>query len=250
MQVFDHIDPQKLEQRDAELWAIAIAMIVILAGGMTLLMYPASFSSPVVLSGVSVRKIIYSFCILCLLLVGYLLERHLTVRHLRRQLEEERTRTARLVGQASAGLLESLPGHEPFSDQLQLDFSRAVSFQQPLSLVLAALKPSRLVLESSETSTAFVDAVKAMIRKLRGGDSIYLLAPGVFGILLPQMFGDDADRVAERVREGLLDASGANNRFTFELRVVNYPRQAASVRDIDLIVASYCAETRPEKQTA
>jgi GGDEF domain-containing protein len=250
VQVFDHIDPQKLEQRDAELWAIAIAMIVILAGGMTLLMYPASLSSPVVLSGVSVRNIIYSFCILCLLLVGYLLERHLTVRHLRRQLEEERTQTARLVGQASAGLLESLPGRGQFSDQLQLDFSRAVSFQQPLSLVLAALKPSRLVLESSETSTAFVDAVKAMIRKLRGGDSIYLLAPGVFGILLPQMFADDADRVAERAREGLLDASGANNRFTFELRVVNYPREAASVRDIDLIVASYCAETGPEKQTA
>lgn len=248
MQVFDHIDPNKLEQRDAELWIMAIAMIVILAGGMALLMYPSAVSSALILSGVSVREIIYSFCILCLLLVGYLMERQMTVRHLRQQLGEERTRTARLLGQASAGLLESLPGHDQFGEQLQLDFSRALNFQQPLSLVLAVLKPSRPVLESGETSTVLVDAVKAMIRKLRGGDSIYLLAQGVFGILLPQMFGDDADRVTERLREGLVDASGAHNRFTFELRVVNYPRQAASVRELGAIVESCCAEARPENQ--
>ena len=88
MQVFDHIDPRQLERRDAELWTIAIAMIGILAGGMALLMYFSFHWSPVLPQGVALKEIVFSFCVLSLLLVAYLVERQLTVRHLRTQLRE------------------------------------------------------------------------------------------------------------------------------------------------------------------
>jgi hypothetical protein len=42
VQIFDHSDPGKLERRDGELWTVAVAMIGILAVGMTL---PVYFSS-------------------------------------------------------------------------------------------------------------------------------------------------------------------------------------------------------------
>jgi len=80
VQVFDHIDPGKLERRDAELWTVAITMIAVLAVGMALLMYFSSHWNPALPRGVSLREIIFSFCLLCLLLVAYLVERQLTVR--------------------------------------------------------------------------------------------------------------------------------------------------------------------------
>jgi len=247
VQVFDHIDPRKLERRDAELWIMAITMIGILAGGMALLMYFSSLWSPVLPKGVSLREIIFSFCVLSLLLVAYLVERQLTVRHLRKQLREERTRTVRLLGQASADLLETLPDLEQFRARLQLEFSNAETFQQPLSLVLTLIRPSRQVLESDETSTVIADAVKATARMLRGEDMVYLLAQGVFGILLPGLLEEDAERLAERVRERLLDASGAHHRFAFNVHVINYPRHVASINEIDDFIESCGAEAGPEK---
>jgi GGDEF domain-containing protein len=247
VQVFDHIDPRKLERRDAELWIIAIAMIGILAGGMALLMYFSSLWSPALPKGISLREIILSFCVLSLLLVAYLVERQWTIRQLRKQLGEERTRTIRLLGQASADLLETLPGPEQFRPRLKLEFSRAETFEQPLSLVLSVLRPSQQVLESSETSTVIADAVKATIRMLRGEDVVYLLAQGVFGILLPGILEENAERVAERLRDRLLDVSGANNRFAFNVHVINYPRQVASISEIDHFIESYSAEAGTEK---
>ncbi|MFZ0964956.1 MAG: GGDEF domain-containing protein [Terriglobia bacterium] len=247
MQVFDHIDPQKLERRDAELWIMAITMIGILAVGMALLMYFSSLWNPVLPKGVSLREITLSFCTLSLLLVAYLVERQLTVRRLRKQLREERTRTARLLGQASADLLETLPDLEQFRTRLSLEFSSAETFQQPLSLVLTHLRPSRQVIESDETLTVIADAVKATFRMLRREDMVYLLAQGVFGILLPGLLEEDADRVAERLRERLLDASGANNRFAFNVHLINYPRHVASISEINNFIESCGAEAGPDK---
>ena len=250
MQVFDHIDPQELDRRDAELWIIAITMLGVLAGGMALLMYFSFHWSPVLPKGVSLREIIFSFCVLSLLLVAYLVERQLTVRRLRKQLRQERTRTASLLGQASSDLLETLPGFEQFRARLKLEFSSAKTFQQPLSLVLTVLRPARQVLESGETSMVIADAVKATVRMLRRENMMYLLAQGQFGILLPGVLEEDADRVAERLRERLLDAAGANNRFAFNVQVINYPRQVASISEIDEFIESCGSETGPEKPPA
>ncbi len=248
MQVFDRIDPGKLDQRDAELWVLALAMILVLGGGLALLMYPAAFSNPVTLSGVSVRGIFFGFCVLCVLLVGYLMEREFVLRHLRKQLEEERTRTTRLLSQASADLLDSLPGHGEFRARLELDFGRAAAFKQPLSVIVARLKASKQVVEAGETSTAYVDAVKAIIRKLRGADSIYLVAPSVLAIILPGVFGDHAGRIAERLAEGLVDAAGANNRFIYDLRIINYPEHTASAGEMEQKAESYFAGAWPQGQ--
>ncbi len=247
MQVFDRIDPHKLDQRDTELWALAIAVILVLAAGMAFLMHLAS-SSPVTLSGESGRRIFFSFCILSLLLAGYLTERQFTVRKLRRQLEEERTQTTNLLSQASADLLQSLPGYEHFQDRLAMDFRRAVSLRQPLSLVITRLKLSPKLADAGEISTAYVDAAKTMIHKLRGEDSLYLLASGVFGILLPGVRGEDANRVVKRLSEGLSEASGAGKRFASDLRLVNFPEHAATAREMEQVANTYMAEAQPEQQ--
>jgi GGDEF domain-containing protein len=94
------------------------------------------------------------------------------------------------------------------------------------------------------------DAVKTTVRMLRRENTMYLLAQGKFGILLPGVLEEDADRVAERLRERLLDAAGANNRFAFNVQVINYPRQVASISEIDDFIESCSSEAGPEEHPA
>ena len=104
MHIFDHIEASKIDRRDEQLWVLAIAMILIFSGGLGVLAYPAAFSTPVPVNGTWVRRVFVGFCVLSLLLIGYLIERQVIIRRLRSRLMEERTRAARLLSQASADL--------------------------------------------------------------------------------------------------------------------------------------------------
>lgn len=242
MHIFDEIDPSKLERRDTQLWVLAMAMITILATGIALLIYPSAFTAPVVLSGPFVKRAFFSFCVLALLVVGYLMERRIVVRRLRKRLEEEQTRARRLLNEASAELLQTLPGVEHFRDRLAMEFRRATNAQLPLSLVLVGLQPSNQLKVSGDVLTANGDAAKAMVRKLRGEDSIYLFRAGVFGVVLPGVRASDGNRVAERLAEGLADASGASDRFSFILRVVSYPENATSAHQMERAAMTFFVE--------
>jgi hypothetical protein len=41
-----------------------------------------------------------------------------------------------------------------------------------------------------------------------------------------------AERIAKRVADGLSDAAGATNRFTYKISVVNWPANAASAHEL------------------
>ncbi len=240
MRVFDRVDPAALERRDWQLWMLALAVILILAGGVALLMYPAVFSNPFAMTGPTLHKVFFGFCILSFLLVGYLIDRHLLIRRLRRELAEEHQQSVELVEQASADLLASLPRFEHFQDRLAMEFRRAAHIEQPLSLLMVGLRASEEVVATEGAAATFGDAAKALIRRLRREDSIYMFRPGVFGIVLPGVSIAGASCVSTRLEEGLMDASGADNRFTFQIRLVNFPEHAATAREMEqMAVASF-----------
>lgn len=242
MRVFDQIDPLTIERREWHLWLLAFVVMLVLALGMALLMYPTVFSSPVILTGTTLRKVFFGFCALTILLIGYLLDRQLVIRQLRRDLMEEQARNIRLRHQASAELLETLPGFSHFQDRLAMEYRRANTTHQPLSMLVISLTASRGISDPKEIDASYGDAAKAVVRRLRREDSIYLFRPGVFGIVLPGTSGGDAYRVSERLGEGLRDASGASDRFSFDLRVVNYPEHTASAREMEQVARSFLPE--------
>jgi GGDEF domain-containing protein len=233
MQAFDHISLENLERRQWQLVALAVAVILILATGMSLLMYPAVFAQPVVLSGTTLRQAFFGFCALSSLLVSYIVDRQITITKLRKRLAEEKEQVNVVRKQASADLLENLPRFDHFRDRLAMEFRRASRTQQPLSLLTVKLKPSRQLAETAEVQTAYADAVKTLTRKLRGQDSIYVFAPGVFGIILPGANLDDANRVVDRLAEGLEVVACARASFAFDLQVFNYPTHAGTAREIE-----------------
>jgi GGDEF domain-containing protein len=227
------MDPVTLERRQWHLSILAISMIVVLLTGMALLMFPAVFSNPVILSGLTLRKTFFGFCALGVLLVGYLVDRQILIGHLRKRIAAEERQIDRIRQEASIDLLNNLPGLDHFRDCLAMDYRRAFNTGQPLSVLVVQLKPSRELAASSEVTTAFGDAVKAASRKLRGEDTLYYLAPGVFGIVLPGMSTLGALGVQERLSDGLHDASGASERFSFKVKVLNYPDHAATAREME-----------------
>ena len=87
------------------------------------------------------------------------------------------------------------------------------------------------------------DAAKVLSRKLRMEDSLYRLSTEVFGIVLPGATEEVARQTANRLSEGLADASGASNRYTADIQVVNYPDHVNSASEMERRASSMVTES-------
>jgi GGDEF domain-containing protein len=239
MDFFDKVDPKTLDRRHWQLSVLSLGMILVLGAGMALLMYPAVFGSNAAPTGHTKRILFFGFCALCVLMVAYLLNRQYIVHQLRENVVEQKTQIARLRQEASADLLGTLPGFSHFQDQLTMGFRRAAQIGEPLSLILVRLKPSPMFDSPPEVSVALGDAARVLLRKLRTDDSLYHLSSGAFAMVLPNTCGADMNQVASRVTEGLTDASGAGNSFSFDIQVVNYPEQVSTAYEIERLADSF-----------
>jgi GGDEF domain-containing protein len=233
MDVFDKLNQQTLQRRDRQLFLLALGMILILGAGMALLMYPMVFGKTAGLAAPPSRTLFFGFCVLCILMVAYLVNRQRVVQQLRTRLFEERGQMARLQEQSSAELLGTLLGLSHFQDRLAMDFRRTHQTHEPLSLILVRLDPAKPFAQGPQAQVALGDAAKVLGRKLRGEDSLYRLSVDVFAIVLPNTSRAVAQQAADRLSEGLADASGATNRFTAEIQVVNYPEHVTAASEME-----------------
>jgi GGDEF domain-containing protein len=155
------------------------------------------------------------------------------VKNLRATLIEEREQLAQVLQQSSAELLGTLMGFSHFQDRLTMDFRRATQINEPLSMLLVHIKPSKMFAQGPQAQVALGDAAKVLSRKLRLEDSLYRLSTEVFGIVLPGATEAVAQQTANRLAEGLADASGASDRFTTDIQVVNYPDHVNSASEME-----------------
>ena len=228
MFLFDKINPDHLDRRELQLSILACCTILILGAGLALLMYPVVFSY----SSLILRNAFYGFCALSTLLALYLVDRQVTILHLRRQIAEAGQRAAETKIEASAELLNAIPNLSSFKDRLAMEYRRAAAADQVLSvLVITVILPEE-VCSTPVAISLLSDAAKAISRKLRGQDSLYALRPHCFGTILPAVSRSVAERISNRVAEGLSDAAGATNRLTYKINIVNWPANAASAHDL------------------
>jgi len=221
MEVFDKVTQLTIDRRDRQLSILAVLMVIILGGGMALLMYPMVFGKTAVIQVAPSRTLFFGFCALCLLMVAYLVNRMFVVHNLRSSLIEEREQLSQVLQQASAELLGTLMGFSHFQDRLAMDFRRATQTGEPLSILVVRVKTSKIFAQGLQSQVALGDAAKVLSRRLRTEDSLYRLADEVFAIVLPGAPVDVAQKAAERLSEGLADATGASNRFTTDIEVLN-----------------------------
>lgn len=240
------VDSADVERREFQLGLFTCSAIVILAAGLALLMYPAVFPNGELSPNRTPQVAFYGFCGLSCLLVAYIVDRQITIQRLRHQLATDRLRASEALKQASADLLGTLPNFTTFEDRLSMEFRRAVAADLKLSVLVVKIKLHAAFCEPALGMSALGDAAKAISRKLREQDSVYLLRPGYFGVILPGVEKLAAERVSARVAEGLFDAAGAIDRFSFKIDAINYPEQIASAHDLELAVCDLLPEGNPQ----
>jgi len=231
-----------LERREFQLSLFACSAIVVLAGGLALLMYPAVFSrrdnSPA-----SAPQIAFTgFCALSILLVAYIVERQVTIHRLRKQMAADRMKSTEALKQASADLLSTMPNFNTFEDRLTMEFRRAAAADLKLSVLVVSIRLHAAFSEPSLGLSALGDAARAVSRKLREQDSIFILRPAYFGVILPGVEPAGAKQFCARIAEGLSDAAGASDRFSFKIDAISYPEQTSSEHDLELVVTGWLPE--------
>jgi GGDEF domain-containing protein len=239
MQIFDKVRSGDLDRREWQLTVFACVMIAIQTTGMALLMYPLVFSHQVaspISSEKTMRIAFYGFCGLSLLLAFYLWDRQRVIQRLRREMVSDRKRVVDAQRQASVELLKTMPNFSSFQDRLPMEFRRTASTTHKLSILVVNVQLPRGVSAVGDGTILLGDAAKVISRRLREQDSIYMLAPTCFCAVLPGADTPIAERFSARLNEGLGDAAGAANRFTFKIEIVNYPDQASSATELEQAV--------------
>lgn len=236
MQVFDRIRLKDVDRRDWQLWVLTLAMVLILAGGLALLMYSLVPTEALSLSERTTLKYVFGFCLLNVLFVGYLIDRHRVIARLRKELNEERSNNLKLRNRGGHEVLQTLLGPGQFNERLALELDRATRSGEPLSALTVSLEALDLSL-TPEVYQSFGEAAKAMLFKLRPEDSIYKFSPGLYRILLPRTASADARRVAVRVAGGLFEAMGSSKRYSFDVRVTSFPEHAKTAGEMDELMA-------------
>ncbi|MGH9679391.1 MAG: hypothetical protein ACRD4Y_05540 [Candidatus Acidiferrales bacterium] len=236
------LEIKDVERREFQLTLFACCTIVALAAGLALLMYPAVFANKIETTNRTPQVAFFGFCGLSSLLVAYIVDRQFMIRGLQRQIAADRRRNSDALKEASADLLATMANFNSFQDRLSMEFRRAHVAGQTFSMLVVAVKLHPRFSDQDLATSALGDAAKAISRKLRGQDSIYLLKAGFFGVILPGIDTRTARRICHRLSEGLSDAAGANDRFYFEIETINYPEHATSAHDLELAVRLYLPE--------
>ncbi len=150
-----------------------------------MLMYPAVFAArenP----GTGVPQIaFYGFCVLSFLLVAYIVDRQHTIHRLRGQMAIANKRASEALRQASADLLTTMPNVITFEDRLTMEFRRAATADLKLSVMVISVKLQGEFAEPSLGMSTLGDAARAVSRKLREQDSIFILRAAYFGVIIP-----------------------------------------------------------------
>ena len=236
MQIFDRIRVQDIERRNWQLWVLAVSMILILAGGLALHMYTLKWVPGFSLGPRTLVKGIVGFCVLALLFASYLIDRQRVIGRLRADLQDEKKRNLERRARGNKELLQTLFGPGQFCDRLAMELNRAANNQLPLSGLTISIEVSPQIADSEKAYSAFGEAVRTIMSKLRGEDSIYQFTSGMFGILLPGTGAEPAQSVAHRVADALNVASGEGRTFSFDIRITSFPDQAKTAPEMERLM--------------
>lgn len=220
--------PADLEKRELQSTIFVCAAIAVMGIGSALLMYPVVFAS----QDWSPRIAFFGFCALCVLLTAYVWDSQGTIRRLRRQMELDRKQNREAHLQASEELLKSMPKLNSFRDQLPMEYRRSTTTEQQLSILVVSFQFPDGSATGPGKASILGDAAKAIARKLREQDSIYVLGPSCFGMILPGLNSSTARGVASRIGEHLGATVARTARLTYRIDVINFPENASSAHEL------------------
>jgi hypothetical protein len=222
----------KLERREHHLAILSAIVVLVMAAGTALLMYPLVFVHPQAGEKWPLRFAFFGFCALSFLIAAYLLDRQRMFRNLKQQLVSQLQKNIELQNQGNADLLHTIPDLNHFQDRLAMDYRRAATMKRTLSVLVVKILFTGSSTDPNSEKAALGDAARAIARIVRPTDSMYLIDKALFGLVL-----SDTDTATANRLKGSLEQSlrlvGANNNFSFETFVCNYPEHAKSAHELE-----------------
>ena len=237
MATLNRVELDQLERRESHLTILAAVVVLILAAGVALLMYPLVFVHGEEPAKWPMRFAFFGFCILSLLVAAYLLDRQRTFRSVKQQLVAELQRNIDLRHQADADLLHTIPDLNHFQDRLAMEYRRASAMEHALSVLAVKVSVSASVTDQDESRALVGEIARAIGRNLRPSDSMYLLAPGFFGVVLSDTDTATAKNLTAKLEPAVRKVA-ADDKFKFEMFVRNYPDNAKSAHELELAISS------------
>lgn len=232
MAFFDKTDSSGLGRRETRKWVLAISMTTLLSIGGATVMFPTVFSRPINLDGDTARNCLLVLCAVSILLVSCFADRQIVISYLRRRLSEEENRAITAQNHLSVHLMKCLPGMDAFRERLAKEIRRSESPAQPISMLVVVVEAKPGFADAKEAEAACADAANALRVKMRRGDSLYVLRPGIFGIVLPVCSTATAVLVSDRFFKSLMEARHAGKRFSFEMHVLNHPAHFQTIQEM------------------
>lgn len=239
-----------LERRDRHLALLACLALLVIATGAALLMYPLVFLRQDTVSNSTLRVAFSGYCVLCALLAAYLWDSQSTIRRLRLQLERDRQEKLEARQEACEELLARVPKLSVFQDRLPMECWRAAATEQELCILVVNLRLADDASSVAARISILGDAGKAISRKLRDQDSLFVLGGACFGAVLPGVDGNAARSIASRVTEGLIDTAGVTARFSFTTDIVNYPQNGSSAEELYEAVSALLGADSSKRELA
>jgi GGDEF domain-containing protein len=237
MATLNQIELDQLERRERQLTILAAVIVLILASGVALLMYPLVFVHAEEATKWPMRFAFFGFCVLSLLIAAYLLDRQRTFRSVKQQLVSELQRNIDLRHQADADLLHTIPDLNHFQDRLAMEYRRASAMERALSLLAVKVSVSPSVTDANEATALLGEVARAIGRNLRPSDSMYQLASGFFGVVLSDTDTATAKKLTAKL-EPAVRAIAPESKFECEMFVRNYPDNAKSAHELEQAVSS------------
>lgn len=237
MATLNRLELDQLERRESQLTRLAAVVVLVLAAGVALLMYPLVFVHGEEATKWPMRFAFFGFCVLSLLVAAYLLDRQRTFRSVKQQLVAELQRNIDLRHQADADLLHTIPDLNHFQDRLAMEYRRASAMEHALSVLAVKVSVSASVTDQDESRALVGEIARAIGRNLRPSDSMYLLAPGFFGVVLSDTDTATAKNLTAKLEPAVRKVA-ADDKFKFEMFVRNYPDNAKSAHELELAISS------------
>jgi hypothetical protein len=175
---------------------------------------------------------------LCVLLTACLWNRQAIVWRLQCQVVDQRTLAKDGQSRASAEFLRVMPNVISFFGNLVVEHRQSCSASQNLSIMVITVRLSASSPDMAKQSSPLGDAARAISGQLHIKESVYILSPGCFGIILPNTDVAAAEKTRQRMSKSLTGAAALTHRFSHEIGVINYPADACSAYELELAICN------------
>ncbi len=221
-----------VESRDKQLWILTLLLFLLLAAFLVILtlQYTSIWGKPLE------NSYFYSFAVLILLFIIYIINNQTQVKKLRFKIEEEKQKSDTLKEQSIRENLLSLGTKNHFEDCLAMEFRRSQMSSAPFSVLVVAVKNLAEIdkkLGFGSGNETICSVTRSLRDFLSEGNSLFRYSNQIYTSILPETDKNKVDLLMDRINEKLREIkTGEGELLDITVNAASFPDDAESLHDL------------------